>query len=885
MANASQLFKDDEGERLGNGYVPDDNEMRDITGISRDQEDAYDREAGDGAASDIANRENQVGSDRNSNSSNDKSLSSGGLAAAESSMVGAADALFNPASDLSRIAKLSGFLKQNRKKDLIGGGVAGSIVGILITLFLGLIPLKIENMVQNLQKKFFATSENALQNETQNLYENYMIKHVLPSYKSCKTMVTSTCRVTVLGSSNPVTNLYKTWANAKLETKLATDYGIEFSYDRIGKTWSLKAPGTSEAGINLGDSPSVSKLDAEFKGADRATMRAAIKDAVQSETKSTQIFYRYKVGRLLEEKYGIKRCIIFCGTKDNLAGKVADQKLAAKLYLVERVIMPRNQTLGIALQCLLNSGCDTKSTNPSDSPAENGAPENSATDKAVRDALTKSATQFGVDAEKLISTYNDIAAAGFQKYLLTKGLTTIGVNEVLAGSAADKIPVIGWINMTSEIVNAANNAAPIVKKMAYVMNAAAAVNLYMMYRTYADEIHNGNVNATEVGSMVSSLGSGNSGGVNDPIVGGTASAEGTPLYSKLMTSNNTASGSSDYKCNDGKPVPSTQTVCSEESLGQGNGALNAVHDALNTPGLNIITDVAKVWKVTIGQVFNFANYLAGSLISGTMSLLNDTCGTSIPNYLNPFGGYCVFRDFVTKNGPKVLGFVTQWLFPNPFSSNMSGGRTFDMMAAGADVAGNDSAHTTLGGQVLTAQQVADITNQQEQSAQQSFSHQSFFARMFSTTSQYSLISRLAMDIPLSLQSSAQSTFANLLSNPFGGLLHNFSTILSGGASATATAQPDPFGVVQYGYPAGTIPTDPETYWTTNCTDNAAQAYQKDNSYNTSAADVNNVDPDTGMPINTNTNPCLLIKATAGVAGGLFDTSMLTKDDLASSGGN
>lgn len=866
MANASQLFKDDEQDRLGNGYAPD-HELRKASG-----------------------RDNSATSDSGKSVSGN-SLGSDELASAESEPANSNESLYNPGGSESLKSKVGNFLVKNRKKSLIGGGIVGAIIGLIVTSFMALIPLKIEHIVQNLQKHFFATSENAIQSETENLFKNYVIKNVLPSYRKCGTVISSGCRVSnITGGNNPVSNLYRTWANAKLETKLATDYGIEFRFDTASKSWYLKAPGTLPNGDALGNNPTYKSLDGEFAKTNKAGMRAAIKDAIANETKSNQIFYRYKVGRLLEEKFGIKRCIIFCGTKDKLAGNVAAQKTAAKLFLVERVIMPRNQTLGIALTCLLSGTCsDTTSTSPSDAPAENGAPENGKTDKAVRDSLTKAAAQYGVDAEKLISTYDDIAAKGFQKYLVEKGLTSIGINSVVAGTAADQIPIIGYINMASVIVNTANDAGPLVKKFAYVMNAAAAVNLYMMYRTYADEIHTGNVNANEVGSLVDSLGSGDYKNTVDPIVGGNtkgaASAEGTPLYSSLINGGSSSSGSTDYKCNDGKPVPAGQTVCSEEYLGQGDNKLNAVHNVLSTPEFSAILFFFTSWKNTIGKLFDWGSNILGGALKLVMAGLDVQCVVPGSDVLVP---YCGAKKLTATYAPKIINFATQWLFPNPFSSNMSGGRTFDMMAAGADVAGNDSAHTTLGGQKLTPQQVADITNQQEQSAQQSFSHQSFFARMFNTSSQYSLVSRLAMAIPFNFQSSAQASFASLLSNPFGGLFHSFSTILSGGASAATTAQPDPFGVIQYGYPAGSINSDPEAYWNANCSDNAAHAYQSDanwskDSWNDAAAA--NIDQTTGMPVNESTNECLLIKSTTGVAGGLFDTSLLTTDDLATSGAN
>jgi len=113
--------------------------------------------------------------------------------------------------------------------------------------------------------------------------------------------------------------------------------------------------------------------------------------------------------------------------------------------------------------------------------------------------------------------------------------------------------------------------------------------------------------------------------------------------------------------------------------------------------------------------------------------------------------------------------------------------------------------------------------------------------------------------------------------------------------AATTPQPDPFGVTQYGYPLtgkDSIDTDPEAYWNANCSDNASQGYQNDANFNNTADPkkitnwntlaANNVDVNTGQAVNTTTNQCLLIMASVGSAGGYFDTSTLTADDLGDS---
>ena len=44
---------------------------------------------------------------------------------------------------------------------------------------------------------------------------------------------------------------------------------------------------------------------------------------------------------------------MFCGTRDELDDFKAKKVIAAKLYLTERVIMPREESIGIALKCIL----------------------------------------------------------------------------------------------------------------------------------------------------------------------------------------------------------------------------------------------------------------------------------------------------------------------------------------------------------------------------------------------------------------------------------------------------------------------------------------------------------------------------------------------------
>jgi hypothetical protein len=773
-------------------------------------------------------------------------------------------------------------------------GVSGSGVGV----FLFFLPLKVEHMVNNLQDTFFSSSEDAVQKQSDRLFQRYLITRVFPAYQSCGTTTKKGCTAHV-GGQGPVASLYNSWSNAKLETKMA-DRGLKFEYDRGSNTWKMHYPGAAKDGVPIGSDGSGITQEFDGRSDARKAFRAEFDKAFDKETRWKKIMYRYKVGRLMETKYGVKRCIVFCGTRDSIGDKRDDKINAAQLYLVKRVIEPRNATLSIALECLL-SGCDPTKTEPTgEANANNGAPENADTDTKIQAKLSE-LSDSGFDVEAYKKLYGEISEDGFQKYLTSKALAPI-IGETAAGRAGSVVPVVGWFNLAAQIVGAGDNAGPAIKKLSYLTNAAAAVGTYMTYRSYADEIHMSEVDATEIGSFSTALGAGDHGAASDPIKGGTSGAEGTPLYAKLIdgkssdaasgrvsllnnvlpsasaASNDTsAEGSTDYKCNNGDPVPSGHLVCSEEYLGGGNAVANSVHDFLNLPGLNVITNIAQAWNNSVGKVFDFAGGVLGSAMSLTTKPLNAACElpSAAVSAVPGASVYCPAKDLAEENIPKIVEGVTKWLIPNPFSTNMSGGRTFDMMAAGADVAGNDYAHTGLGAQQISDGQVAEIRNEQRSQEEISFSNQPLFARLFDTNNSHSLVSKIAMAVPYGRQAAAQQSLATLI-NPLKTIGNGFSNLLSGRVLAATAADPDPFGVTQYGYPDNAIPEDPEAYWDANCSDNAAYAYRKDNSWNEAAS--KNVDPNTGTPLNTTPNPCLLIMASVGSSGGWFDADNLTDDD-------
>lgn len=828
----------------------------------------------------------------NADEARKNSLDSAHLALSE--LAGAkGESLYNKAGDDGpKVMKaLKGSLKQ-RRKVLAGGGAAAGVGTIVLVTFFMLIPLKIEHVMSNLEQHFFATTENAAEKETSILLTGY-IRRILPSYKTCGGTINKDCKVKLSGSG-PVTNLYKTWSNARLENKLATDYGIEFKYDKTGKNWYLKAPGTNSGGDNIG--PDGEGFESDFQRADRATMRSAVNDAMQNETRWKKVMYRYKVGRLLEEKYGIKRCITFCGTKDKLAGKLDDQKKASTLFFVQRVLGLRENEIGIALACMVNESCnptDTKPTTAEDGTTGElaGSPENADTDGAARKADQTAAQGFEAETtDKIAQTVSDIEDKGLGRVIFESVMEKIGLSAISSHVAA-AIPVVNIVTTGASIIHFANEAGPAVQKLGYMVNSSTYAQSYQMYSTYSDEIHTGHDTATEIGSFTNSLGPGNRGTSKNPQVGGTGGAESSVWYQTIIdhenpnTSTATAfsgvlpkasadTSSTSEICNNGSPLPIGDIVCPELVLGQSVGALDAAHTFLSKPGASQITYLAN----NISGLSSIFSSLFGFILSH-IPLVNSAISSVTDlasQVLQPF-----FMDAINV------------LIPNPVSLFMSGSRLFDVIAGGADVAGNLFAQVGMGGHAINDTQYSQIVAEQENEQQQQFQSQPFFARMFDTSSSDSLVSRVALAVPFGLQADAQSGLASLI-NPFSAISHGFGSLLSGKVSAVTTPGPDPIGVQRNGLTQADFDElnreiaadggDPQVWWDDNCSNNASYAYMKNNDWNKEASKSSNVNPNTGMPQYTTPNFCLAMHTTIGIDGGYDDSSNLTSDDLADANG-
>jgi hypothetical protein len=786
--------------------------------------------------------------------------------------------------------KKPGFIRQQLGKQnrifLIGGGSSLIIILAIVALFFFLAPLKILHIVSNLQSRFYASSENALQKETNVLFSDY-IKRTL---RNCPGKVDRNCNPIQDGTL--VSQLFKGWRHAKLEDKIAAKYHIEFEYFPKSGRYYMKAPGLSGAGLDLGTNssgfmPSGDSLDDhlaksnQFTGVTRKQLRATINQSINDESRWKQAFYRFKVGRFMESKYGIKRCIFACDTRDDFADWKDQKRRAAKLIIAERVLRPRGETLALVIQCVIDNTCDPNHNTFADADGRKQS-------KVQRDIQARLAELAITDTGKyaaVIANSNDIMKDGYQKYVAKKVVKAIveglggkeGATEASDKLVSGAVPVVGWVNIAANTVSTLDGAATKAKALSYITNATAMAGLYTTYRTYADEVKSGHVDPGLVGSFNSSLGPGDS-----SSTGGTAEAEQAPIYKSLFGDGTdtqsgiassllgrtayAASNSSQYKCSDGNPVPAGKQVCPEEVLGGLNSIFETSLNQLRS-FVSPLASLAKFWNGSLGKPFQLVAKVTTYLFESILKL--------IPHYDDLVG-------LVGNMLEPLVSVFTDKIFLNPFSDNMGGARTVDLIAGGADTSGNDYTHNGLGGKRLTDKQASLILAEQHQQSLMEFKKQSFFARMFNSDSEYSLASKLALAMPSS-GSGALHSLASFFGNPFGQLSYAFGHIIPQANAATNTS--DPFGVTQYGYPdndpdLAQANQNPEAYWMANCSSDGMTLDWKDSSKaNSKWQDSSTVDPDTGLPENDTTDPCLLIQAAVGSAGAIFDSSTLTQDDL------
>lgn len=759
-------------------------------------------------------------------------------------------------------SRVSGLAKSSRKKLIFGslfgaGAIAGIIGGVISFL-----PLKIMHITNNLEKDSFSSVNSAVDRAQERFLSNYFKKHVIPGLtnnsicRSTKT-IDKSCYAAIPGQ-NPVERLYSTWRDARLENRLANKYGIEFA--RKGNQYTISINGNVNTINDIEGWRKNPDLDLWQAVGSKDDVRRELRKALSEETKYLRALKLYGLGSFVERKYGVTRCVFACSTRDKFSDWKTRKREAFQIKMA-RGLQRQNAVLGLAMECLVSSDCDTYDSTDDDNIRRNKL------EKKIDDYLKSSGQQVaGETVEKIVKTVDGVQAEGG----LSKFLFREVFGETAAKITSKALPVIGWIDFGATVVRVAKNTGPAIKRARYAVLSVTAVQTAMAYLSHRDEIKNGRVDMELMGSVADSLG--------DAVGGKDYSgwpAESSPLYQKIMgtgTSSTTSFNIFDSKayatsqtakppCDDGAVM--TARICPEEMFATNNVATD-VGKAFQTAPLNALGGIADVWEATYGRIRGIPSAILQKAIE------NDPALQIVQQKIGE-----ISQGLVTTAAKYILG------FPSP--DNTSGVRRFNTAAAGFDVMALEYGQYGLGAQEVSNAEMAAIKLDQKQQQDYEFNSKSFAARMFDTEDSQSFVSRVAIAMPSSVLASGQN-IAVSLSSPislFTKGLASFSSSPKVSAAedlqnctfdinSTEEQCGNDFGLPQVGYPINkpVFSTDPDNLTDATC-DQATKAW----------TDNVKEDPNTGIDLHTTVNDCLLLAASITSGGAQYDTSLVPQRDL------
>jgi hypothetical protein len=805
------------------------------------------------------------------------------------------------------IAKYTASISRKRLAVLAVSMVLTVASGIL-AVFSSLLPLKTLSIAQYVEDKAYAAFNNATQEGMERLMTAYIKNHVMPSLLTGKcqsTRVNRSCMQRI-DTSDPISALFARWqgrGQQSLETKLA-ERGYEIS--RVNGRFRMTIPGAPTLdvnGVETGREPNITRLMT------RAEVRANFRTAIEGEAFFKRAMFRFRIGALLERKYGIERCVRSCNFQDKFNDKVSVKKRAFQAYFIRRFVQPRSAMLGVALGCLLNACADTATSGGVNDPnsVENGEPTDEF-DRQTREALRNFRLQFGSDKiDKLVANLGEIDKDGIGRYILKemikKGGSLVGrqINDEIAKKLAGPF---AWALALGKVLYFVENGGQALKKIVYDVNSSSMVAVFYLFMTIAHEQKSGHMEAQAYGSFANGLTSGY-GDTGQP-------AEASPMYDTYFSSSATAPiaaaiksilpqkayaapapgteadvKANQAKCNDKTPVQANQEVgikasnnlCPELRLSAGNWLTEFSDFLLNSPLLGGLISL-------IGTIAHWIDAVADSVIGAFTDVIEPLFKTVFPQ---------AYDTLVTVFGyiaQQVTEFMIRKIVPPliPPDGVPDGARIVDLLIGGGTVAGSESAHRLLGGKVLDTQEQVVIQNEQMQKQQEQFASKSLYDRMFDTNDTQSFVSQLALATPSNPGYALQSTLSSLLSNPIGVMGKYFAGAV-GTNSAYAAPIDNAFGIAQYGIPLSNeaFQQDPVEYYKTNCADGKMiEAYNTDKALITDPALKKygwTKNPDTLQIQNDEPAPCFMWNQLAnydqipadsgnggGGTGGAFDNS-------------
>lgn len=598
--------------------------------------------------------------------------------------------------------------------------------------------------------------------------------------------------------------------------------------------------------------------------ATRAQIRALTIENLRKVTNYPKMMYYFKVGPYLERQHGIRRCVFFCKPADKIDNLIQTRprpKLGLAL-IAQRVLRQYSASLELFVGCAAdNFGCADKGTAD---PDENGQ-RLTRLQKERKERLNAIRAELGVEKfDKITTDLNDIKKDGLSMWAAKKV-----VGPVAAKFIGQWVPFYNIINDAAMLSEVTQKAGPALTHIDTVLKKDAMISTFMLYATVSSEIKNGQVGTQRNGELAATLNSNPNGDQ------GTASAESATVYNVLFGGNTyktSGATSTGEVCYDGTALnPTKQTVCPEVQFGP-----RPYIQAMTKAGKAYVDYLAPMSPAAIA-VWDKAHSVVGWIFTHISPVgvgLKHIPWDKLPDEL-------IQKVVEIAEAPLLHLLRTHVLTPNVSEDpeKQSGSQNAALAIGGGVVAANEAAHYSMGGRVLSEQELSQVLKNRQTQEDFEFSRKSFAQRMFDTSDSRSLVATLSLKLPYSR--SGQVASMSGLFSPLNGLFGSFSRIFSAqrvraDSSSTVT---DIYNVTPYALG----PDDPIIPKVVNDatyeTGNNEYGVPCGGEYNKKWAEDAIYDDETGEFHNYTANGCKVLSFAKGIMVGSLDTSMLEPEDL------
>lgn len=649
-------------------------------------------------------------------------------------------------------ARISGLGK--KRGAAIGGGIAGVVLIGLLSIFSFLLPFKLTHIIENIEERIGQVPQYAIEQRLEYYMNRYLIMRTLESRGV--SIDKNGTNFTYLGKGIPGT-LYTNWQGAKLEVKMLDQYGYRLE------------PVNPDAGVgSLDTNPTKWKLVSDVPGSegiplDRTEARRFVRKFAKENTRWYQVVKRFHMRTIMKRYFGIGNWKPFERKVDRTRDTYFETKKAFKKRVVQATIGRSSSRLGIYLTCV---------TDPDTCSDKLGEPDvsSSGDDLLTTSQIDDAAEEFSENGLRIVGDGIDDEAAQATAGLIFDNIKDFGIKKILGSIIAGA----GILDFFSNVVLSLENGT--LSQIVYDRNAQQYVGFASSFMSGEDQQQAGEDYDIQDAQVMTEI---------------LDNFETSPVYRQLNNVTDYSEDGSQIRrdCNgDGNNdiLEEGEVVCPQKKLVQNKTAFTS-YPAWD----GVVVPIAEGIDSTIGAILDFVN-------GGIEAVLNATGVTAaLTGLLEKFG----IDTFLADNFASLLNDI----FGMAVSGDEQEVEAYDNIVGSYSVLqsslGGDTSpdgENSIGGQLLTDEQVVAINNETRQQQEYEQSQQSVFARYVDPTNYQSLTGQAAMHMPSSF--SAASIRASSILTPTS-IFKSISNLFVKPTKAQDLPAHNPFDALQMGIPA------------------------------------------------------------------------------------